>query len=201
MIRRLRGEIVATGDDHVVLEVLGVGYRVFVPTPPAVVPAEETVLHVSTQVREDAFLLYGFPSAADRDTFEILLEVPGVGARTALAVLATLSRRELAAAVARQDVAALKRVPGVGARTAQRLVVDLAGRIAAEPEPAEAAPGVVVRPDDPLPLALARLGFRRTEIQHALAHLGETGRLEASLEERIRLSLQILGGGHGPQGE
>ncbi|MBN1336577.1 MAG: Holliday junction branch migration protein RuvA [Deltaproteobacteria bacterium] len=197
MIRRLRGVIVGAAEDHVVLEVGGVGYRVFVPAVPAADPGEETVLHVSTLVREDAFHLFGFASAVDRDLFEILLEVPGVGARTALAVLGTLSRRELADAVARQDVSALKRVPGVGSRTAQRLVVDLAGRIA--PEPVELAQPVAVRPDDPLPLALARLGFRRTEIQNALTHLAEAGRQDAPLEERIRTSLQILGGGPGPR--
>lgn len=201
MIRRLRGEIVGAGADHVVLEVGGVGYRVFVPAQVPAQPGEEAVFHVSTQVREDAIHLYGFATAADRDAFETLLEVPGVGARTALAVLGTLSRRELAAAVARQDVAALKRVPGVGVRTAQRLVVDLAGKIAPEPEVAELASGVAIRPDDPLPLALARLGFRRSEIQHALARLGDAARPEVPLEERIRLSLQVLGGGRGPQDE
>ena len=194
MIAMLRGTVAWKGEDHLVLDVGGVGYRVFVCDPILVrfVEGEDAVFHVSTQVREDAIHLYGFESPADRDAFLLLLGVNGVGVRTALSALSTCKRADLSRAIAEGDVRTLERIPGVGKRLAQRLVVELAGRLVAEPM----SPIVPARadraPSDALPLVLARLGFRRSEIDQALAQLAQDPQ-ERSLEERIQESLRILG--------
>jgi len=198
MIAMLRGKVAWKSEDHLVVDVGGVGYRVFVPTPLIGGSAEgdEIVLHVSTQVREDAIHLFGFESPADRDTFLLLLGVNGVGVRTALSALSALRRAELSRAVADGDVRALERIPGVGKRLAQRLVVELAGRVVVDAvTPSTPTPAAVAaNPSDALPLVLARLGFRRTEIDQALVELARDPR-ERTLEQRVQEALRFLGKG------
>jgi Holliday junction DNA helicase RuvA len=196
MIAMLRGEVALVTEDWLVLEVGGVGYRVFAPASllGRLAPGESLRVHVSTQVREDAILLYGFESAADRETFLVLLGISGVGPRIALSVLSTLGRSGLAGALVRGDERALQRVSGVGKRLAQRLITEMAGKVLpdVEPAPATVAPSPA-RAADPLPLALAQLGYRKAEIDRALAALPDD---EARpFEERIRAALGILSGG------
>lgn len=194
MIAMLRGKVAFRGEDFLVVDVGGVGWRVFVPAPllARYGEGEEILVHVSTQVREDAIHLYGFEAPADRETFLLLLGVSGVGVKTALSALSALRRSELSRALAEGDTRTLERIPGVGKRTAQRLVVELAGRITVEAPTAAPAPAREVASADPLPLVLARLGFRRTEIDQALAELARDPQ-ERSLEHRIQEALRILG--------
>jgi Holliday junction DNA helicase RuvA len=200
MIARIRGTIVEIEGDAVVVDVGGVGYLLSLPSSLAgsMELEREVLLHVHTQVREDAFQLFGFESKAQRAVFEQLLGVNGVGARIALAVLGTLTVAELADAVSREDLRTLQRVPGVGKRVAQRIVFDLAGKL--QPEFVPAGPGgpaaqAPAKPQDKLPLALAQLGYKRSEIDMAIAWLAAQGQAEEPLEARIRLSLQHLSRG------
>jgi Holliday junction DNA helicase RuvA len=176
----------------------GVGYLVAVPVSLAarLVVGQEITLQVHTQVREDAIQLFGFAGKAERRCFELLMTVPGVGARTALSVLGALSVSDLADAIARQDLKTLQRAPGVGRKVAQRIAVDLQGKLGSDlivaVGPAVAAPA---RPQDPLPLALAQLGYKRSEIERAQAWLEAEGHGGASLQEKIRLALAQLSGG------
>ncbi len=200
MIARIVGTIVELEGDAVVVDVGGVGYLLSVPLNLAseLELDAEVTLQVHTQVREDAITLFGFDSRTQRQAFEQLLTVNGVGARIALAVLGTLTVAELAAAVAAEDLRALQRVSGVGKRVAQRIVFDLAGKLSPEFIPVgvgQAAPAAKAKPQDPLPLALAQLGYKRSEIDRAVAQLAAQGKAEASLDERIRLSLKHLSGG------
>lgn len=196
MIALLRGEIVHLGSDHLVLDTGGVGYRVFVPESllGRVGTGQAATLHVSTQVREDAIHLFGFESVADKDTFLVLIAISGVGPRIALSLLSTLGRAELARALARSDDRALQRASGVGKKLAQRLLVELAGKLIPEVETlSPASIAGPARPADPLPLALAQLGYRKAEIDRALA--GVEPLSTAPFEERIRAALRLLGGG------
>jgi Holliday junction DNA helicase RuvA len=200
MIARITGQLVDREDDKLVVDVGGVGYLLSVPASVAGELELDSLvtLQVHTQVREDAIQLFGFTTRTQRRVFEQLLGVNGVGARIALAVLGTLSVAELAGAIAAEDLRTLQRVPGVGKRVAQRIVFDLAGKL--EPEfvpvvPGQTAPAAKAKPKDPLPLALAQLGYRRSEIDKVMAHLGGQGQLEAPLDERIKLSLRYLSGG------
>lgn len=199
MIAMLRGTVVATGTDHLVVDVQGVGYKVHVPSPMLGGPSSDAprTLLISTIVREDAFLLYGFDSAEARDTFDVLRGVNKIGPKVALAVLSTLAPRALVQAVAAEDLAALSRVPGIGRKTASRMVLELKGKLPSAFEPDPSAIAAIAPPPsagpDPLVLALARLDYRKTEIDRALAQVpGVEG---ASLEDRLRAALRVLASG------
>lgn len=198
MIARLRGEVASVHGDAVVLDVHGVGYLVHAPGRVLVEAAAgaEMTLHISTIVREDAFLLYGFASIADRDAFDVLRGVNKIGPKHALAVLSTMTRDELARAVAAEDLAALSRVPGIGRKTASRMVLDLKGKLPTEflADPvASAAPVAAPAGPDPLVLALGRLDYRKSEIDKAVAAV--PGADDAPLDQRLRAALRVLAPG------
>lgn len=197
MIALLRGRVAALGDDHLVVDVQGVGYlvqagaRTLHRLPR---PGEPVELLVETQLRPDAIQLFGFLEPAERSWFRLLQTVQGVGAKVALALVGTLSPDELAAAVAARDKAALSRAPGVGARLAGRLVAELADRLGELPRgtvgATGGAPPPTAEPADDALAALTRLGFARTEAAGALgrarARLGDRAPLEALVREGLK---------------
>jgi Holliday junction DNA helicase RuvA len=171
MIALISGEVAVRRGDHVVVMCGGVGYRLAVSAEtlrhvPRV--GESVTLHAHLVVRDDALSLYGFASEEERDLFLLLLGVPSVGPKMALAVLSGGPPRELLAAVAAGDGARLQAVPGIGKRTAERIVVELREKVGVAPE---ADPIVVSRGDDPRLLArdgLLGLGFSPTEVDALL---------------------------------
>ncbi|MCB9760858.1 MAG: Holliday junction branch migration protein RuvA [Alphaproteobacteria bacterium] len=197
MIGRLRGEVVDLRGDEATVDVNGVGYRVRVGVNrvSAWTLGEEQILHVSTQVREDAIDLYGFRRPIERDAFEILISMPKIGPKLGLALLDHLGLERLAQAVAADDSGPLVQVPGVGKKTALRLVLDLKDKLPVSfvPDTPAAAP-TPTKPSDPLPLALAQLGYRKSEIDRALAGLLEHGLADADTQIRLSASLRILSG-------
>lgn len=197
MIGRLRGEVVDLRGDEATVDVNGVGYRVRVGVNrvSAWTLGEEQLLHVSTQVREDAIDLYGFRRPIERDAFEILISMPKIGPKLGLALLDHLGLERLAQAVAADDSGPLVQVPGVGKKTALRLVLDLKDKLPVSfvPDTPAAAP-TPTKPSDPLPLALAQLGYRKSEIDRALAGLLEHGLADADTQIRLSASLRILSG-------
>ncbi|WP_175986258.1 Holliday junction branch migration protein RuvA [Microbacterium tenebrionis] len=131
MISSLRGAVLSTGADHVIVEVGGVGFFVFVPGDVAHTAREgsELRLHTSLIVREDALTLFGFTERTELDVFTQLLSVTGVGPKSALGVLGHLTVDQIAAAVADDDDAPFRRVSGIGPKTAKLIVVQLAGKL------------------------------------------------------------------------
>jgi Holliday junction DNA helicase RuvA len=128
MIGKLKGVVDSLHEDHVILDVHGVGYVVACSTRtlqrlPRV--GEAAVLAIDTQVREDAIRLFGFLSDSERDWFRLLQNVQGVGSKVALAILSILPPAELTSAIALQDKAAVARAPGVGPKLAARIVAEL----------------------------------------------------------------------------
>ncbi len=145
MIAFLRGLLHETGEDQAIVDVGGVGYRVFasrVTLRDLPACGREVSLHIHTYVREDAFLLYAFATRTEKDMFLRLVEVTGVGPRLALAVLSVLPPLDLIRVVAAKDLKALTRVPGVGRKTAERLLLELRDKLTAAP--AEEAATVAV---------------------------------------------------------
>jgi holliday junction DNA helicase RuvA len=171
MIALLSGEVAVRRADHVVLACGGVGYRLAVSAETLrTVPAagRAATLHTHLIVRDDALLLHGFATEAERDLFLLLIGVQGVGPKVALAVLSGGTPRELLAAVAAGDTARLQSVPGVGKRTAERIVVELREKVGAAPAD---DPIKIVRGDDPRLLAregLVGLGFTAQEAEGLL---------------------------------
>lgn len=200
MIGSLRGTVLDRDPaGEVLLEVGGVGYRVTV-TPRALgglEPGRETFLHTHHVQREDAQLLYGFPTKQERVAFEALLGAHRVGPSLALAILGVFGPDELRRVVADGDVAALCLVPGVGKQTAARLLVELRSRFDTavfDTVPADAEPGGTrggaASPLGDVREALAGLGYSAEEIRDAIRELEPSGKDAATL---LREALGMLG--------
>ena len=203
MIGKLRGVIDAYGEDHVVLDVHGVGYlvhcsqRTLQAMPPVGEPA---TLSIETYVREDQIKLFGFAGDLEREWFRILMEVQGVGAKVALAVLSTLRVAELANAIALGDRAQVSRTPGVGPKLAQRIVTELKDKA---PAFASVDPAVIRLQGDlaerraPQPVsdavsALVHLGYGEIQASAAVAAAVRSAGDNASTETLIRFGLKEL---------
>ncbi len=195
MIARLRGEVVERGPGWLVVDVNGVGYEVLVPVRVAEATRDSVTLSVYMAVREDAITLYGFASTDEKAAFELLIGVSGIGPKLGLACLSGLTVDALARAINGGDVRTLSAVPGIGKKTAERLILELKGKLSGGVGAAGGVATAASRPDDPLPLALAQLGYKRAEIDLALANLADLGKSAAPLPERIQLSLQRLSRG------
>ena len=193
MIASLRGRLLEVLADGAVLEVGGVGYRVFL-TPKALagLPRDgEVLVHTVTYVREDTLALYGFTSTDERRAFEQLLGATGVGPKLALAVLSVHSPDALRRAVSAGDADALTLVPGVGRKGAARLVLELRGKLGeGDPEPPVEAGGRPAYAE--VREALGALGYGPAEVKAALAGLPPDAG-ERSTEELLRLALRGLG--------
>lgn len=185
MISRLRGRPVARRPDGLVLDVNGVGYLV-AATPSALRRAdgaEEVSLETYLHVREDALQLYGFAEAAERELFEHLLSVSGVGPKVALAIVSGSSPDELRRAIVLEDTARFEAIPGIGKKTAQRVVLELKEKL-----------GTVMTADAGAPKdehliardALMELGYSLVEAEKALAATDSA----LPPEERIRVVLR-----------
>jgi len=175
-----------------VVDVKGVGYKVFVPRHPT---ADDVMLHTHQVVREDGQFLYGFESREELVLFEMLIGVSGVGPKAALAILSVARPAEVAGAIASGDAAALARAPGVGKKTAERLIVDLRGKIDRIGPPVSVAS--ILRADD-AQAALVALGYTASEAAAALRSAPQKGR--ASTEERVAAALRAAGRSLVPEG-
>jgi Holliday junction DNA helicase RuvA len=182
VIGSVRGRLVARGTDHVVVDVGGIGYKVFVPRQPE---REDVLLHTHHVVREDGQFLFGFASRDELALFEMLISVNGVGPKAALALLSVSRPTDLAAAIAAGDVGALARAPGVGKKTAERLIVDLRSKVAKVGDGALAGAAPV---EDEAVAALQALGYTPSEAAAALRRIPSADK--ATTEERVRLALR-----------
>lgn len=196
MIGRLNGRLIAKQPPAIMLDVQGVGYEVDVSMNTFCdLPALDTAvtLHIHMAIREDGHFLYGFLHERERVAFRQLIKISGIGARMALAVLSGLNVDELAAAIARQDVACFTRIPGIGKKTAERLLLELKGKLDALSGQATILPAGQTMATDPLQDtidALVALGYNAKEAQSATKAL-PTG---VSTTDAIRLALKQLSG-------
>ena len=190
MIGRLAGVLLEKNPPQILVEAGGVGYEVEVPMSTFYnlpVSGERVTLLTHLVVREDAHLLYGFGTDAERRAFRQLLKISGVGPRIALAVLSGLSVAELVAAVAAQEAGRLVKVPGIGKKTAERILLELKDKLGAE-----ALSGIAVNRPRPVAsdvmTALLALGYSDKEAQLAVNHLPEG----LSVSDGIRQALKSL---------
>lgn len=192
MIASLKGLIQALGPDYLVVEVGGVGLKVHVPTSlfDEVGASLGRPVHLYTylHVREDELTLYGFASEESRAVFEALLGVSGVGPRTALSIVSTLTPELLHRAVTHSEPEVLQRVPGIGRKTAERIVFYLKDKLIGPAVPSPLA--MVSDIDAEVIAALTSLGYSIVEAQSALQSLPRDPTMP--LEERIRLALGYL---------
>jgi Holliday junction DNA helicase RuvA len=196
VIGSLRGTLLdrwRTGE--VLVEAGGVGYRVHVPTTALGTMGDlgdPVFLHVHTHVREDAIVLYGFPSREERACFEALLSAHGVGPALGLAILAAHSPTSLARALATDDVEALTLVPGVGKKTAARLLIELKAKLDIDFDVDLVSIGAVggahlpATPVSEVRTALAGLGYGPDEVRLATHGLPDDGKVEDLLKSALR---------------
>ena len=190
LISSITGTLRGTGADWVDISVGGITFRVNMPdtstTGGVGRVGEPLSLYTSLQVREDSLTLFGFPTEDERQTFETLLNISGIGPRLALAMLARFSPQSLAQTVEEGDTRALSTVPGIGRRTASRIVLELKGKL-----DLDFADGGASAPDSDLVDALTALGYGDNEAREALSQTTSNGQTE---EDRIRAALEYLAG-------
>lgn len=196
MIARIRGTLAEVGSDFIIVDVGGVGYELAVSSSTlGKLPSrgEEAVLGTYLHVREDTMQLFGFAEPAEKELFELLISVSGVGPKVALAILSAFSADDLRKAIATEDIALISSVPGIGKKTAQRLVVELVDKVAGAAEIAGAvlvgvSQSTYVEARD----ALAGLGYSPVEAKKALeGYDGDS--TEPSTEDLVKYALKSLG--------
>jgi Holliday junction DNA helicase RuvA len=187
MIATLRGEVSQVEDNALIVEIGGVGLRVFVPAPlrGRLKAGEVAFLYTHLVVRETELSLYGFESQPERDLFTLLLGVDGVGPKVALSVLSTLTIEAVQRAVFSEEPELLGRVPGVGKKTAQKIILYLHDRL--QPADALKAAAAMSDTDSEVLAALTALGYSVVEAQAAIQSLPRDA--PAEVEERLRLAL------------
>ncbi len=194
MIARLTGKLAVKNPDEIVLDVGGVGYQVFIPLSTFYELPERgdaLTLQIYTVIRENAFELFGFLSAKEKEVFKLLLSVTKIGPKLAQNILSGVSCDDLTAAIASGDIIKLRGIPGIGQKTAERIILELKDKVPkAQAAGQEAAlPGELF--DDALS-ALLNLGYKRPNAERAVKRaINEAGR-DTHLEEVIRLSLKYM---------
>jgi len=192
MIAWLRGRLLRATPERLVVEVGGVGYDVHVSLATFSElerrGAEEIELFVHTHVREDQLALFGFASERERELFERLITVSGIGPRLAQVVLSGLPTSDLLQALAAGDLARLTRIPGVGKKTAERMVVELRDKVQALAREAAPAAAPAAASDDDLVAALVNLGYKAAQAEKAV---GEARREAPDAEFHVLLPLAL----------
>lgn len=170
MIGYLRGQVLGYGSGFVLLQVGGIGFKVFVPANLRGMDKGELEVYTHLHIREDDFSLYGFASKEELEVFELLLGVSGIGPRLALGIISFRKTEELLRDISQEDVVRLSELPGIGKKTAQKMILELKDKIGAiETEPVVVSTSVV---EDAI-LALMGLGYSRNEALGAVDGLGK----------------------------
>lgn len=190
MIVHLQGEVVAAGQDSLTLQMGGFGVKVYVPTQLAKQsqPGEMIFLHTHLVVREDGWSMYGFEHEIERDFFILLLAVNGIGPRSALSILSTLSVDVIRRAVLAEQADLFTRVPGIGKKTGQKIVLYLQGKVGEAGEMRETL-GVLDLDTEVLE-ALTGLGYSVIEAQTAIQSIPRDA--PRDVEDRLRIALQFF---------
>jgi len=193
MIATLEGILEYRGNDSVIINVGGIGFRVYVSSSTSSqlgAVKGRVSLYTHLHVRDDSISLYGFAASEELALFKNLISVSGIGSKLALAMLSAFSSEQLLVAITSGDIDFLSKAPGVGRKTASRLVVELRGKL--EKEWKEVALPSAPENADVI-AALTGLGYSVAEATRAISRLSDSGGL--SLEEKIRMALQQLSGG------
>lgn len=199
MIGKLKGTVDTIAEDHVLLDVHGVGYLVQCPssTLGKLALGEAAVLLIEMKVSEDAIRLYGFLTGEEREWFRILQSVQSVGARVALNILSVLSPKAIGRAIALGDKAMIGQAQGVGPKLATRIVTELkdkAPKVIARQDPSDLVAIPAARgPEADAVLALTKLGYSQSVAAEAVAKAAQSLGEAAALDTLIREALRAMG--------
>ncbi|MDD2275319.1 MAG: Holliday junction branch migration protein RuvA [Smithellaceae bacterium] len=202
MIALLTGKIAYKGISHVVVDAQGVGYRVFIPltTFYALPEADQTItLHIHTSVKEDAIHLFGFYTREERELFQLMISVSGIGPKVALNILSGISSAELLEAISTGNLTKLMAIPGIGRKMAERLILELKEKVmkkmAADAIPAANAKqkqAEMMRED--VLSALMNLGYKAGAARDALEKAARDLKEEPAMDQLLKKALKILAG-------
>jgi Holliday junction DNA helicase RuvA len=194
MIAHLRGRLLAKHPNQIVVETGGVGYDVTISIPtfselPGV--GSEVALHIHTHVREDLIALYGFLRPAEKQLFEKLITVSGIGPKLAITILSGMAADEMVGAIRGNDIARLTRIPGIGKKTAERMVLELRDKLPPAGVGEVSATPVMSAMEEDVLSALINLGYQRAAAERALASVARNGK-DGSFEVMFREALAAL---------
>jgi holliday junction DNA helicase RuvA len=191
MIAHLRGKLISRHPNQAIVEAAGVGYEVNISIPTFTdLPAlgADVSLFIYTHVREDALALFGFLKAEDKQLFEKLISVSGIGPKLAITILSGMPADTMVAAIKSNNLAALTRIPGIGKKTAERMVLELRDKLDALKGAEMAAAASPVEED--VISALVNLGYQRTLVEKALGRVTKSA--DESFDTLFRKSLAAL---------
>jgi Holliday junction DNA helicase RuvA len=193
VIASLHGKLESLSSDQAVINVGGIGFQVYMPTTTLSTlgaPGDEVKLYTHLHLREDNVALYGFAAAEELWLFQTLIGVSGLGPRLALSMLSALSTEQITMAIATASIDMLTMIPGIGKKVANRIILELKDKIGAAWIATPATQ--VVQENTEVLTALTSLGYSAAEATKAVATLPAT--TDLSLEEKIKVALQYLGG-------
>ncbi len=191
MIAHLRGKLISRHPNEVIVEAMGVGYdvTVSVPTFSELPPAGgEVALHIHTHVREDQIALYGFLRPEEKQLFEKLITVSGIGPKLAITILSGMPADDMTGAIRRNDLARLTKIPGIGRKTAERMVLELRDKLPPlGTDQVHVVPSLSATQEDVLS-ALENLGYQRVMAEKALG----TVEKHESFDSMFRAALGVM---------
>jgi holliday junction DNA helicase RuvA len=186
----LRGRLLAKHPNQAIVETGGVGYDIAITVPtfsglPQI--GSELALHIHTHVREDQIALYGFLSPSEKQLFEKLITVSGIGPKLAITILSGMPVEEMMAAIRAGDTARLTRIPGIGKKTAERMVLELRDKLPVESSRESAAPAARTATEEDVLSALLNLGYQKVAVEKAMASLARNGSFETMFRDALSL--------------
>lgn len=199
MIALLTGKIAHKSPEFIILDVNGVGYRVQIPFSTYYDLPDEggTIsLNIYTHVKEDAINLYGFRTPGEKQLFQLLISVSGIGPKMGKDILSNIQGEELGQAIVRGDLARLSAIPGIGRKTAERLVLELKDKVlklgAGQPPKGEDHPAAAVGVKDDVASALVNLGYKEAVVNKVLADMAilPDAPMEAVLKQALKLLMK-----------
>ena len=202
MIALINGKIAAKGISNVVVDIQGVGYRIFIPlTTFYELPEEgqQVTLHVHTHVKQDAINLFGFYTMQERDLFQLMISVSGIGPRIAMNILSGITAHELLKAISSGDLGKLTSVPGVGRKMAERMILELKEKVSKKmsmeklPAADDRQKNNEVINEDVLS-ALVNLGYKNNMAKDALDKVRQISVEDLTLDQLLKKTLKILAG-------
>ena len=195
MIAHLRGTLLAKHPNQAIVETHGVGYDVVISVPTfSELPSagSEVALHIHTHVREDALSLYGFLRLAEKQLFEKLITVSGIGPKLAITILSGMPADEMVGAIRGGDVVRLTRIPGIGKKTAERMVLELRDKLPAPTTGEQPAVAVATPVEEDVLSALTNLGYQRAAAEKALLIANRNGKGAQNFDVLFREALAAL---------
>jgi Holliday junction DNA helicase RuvA len=182
MIAHLRGKLLEKHPNQAVVETAGVGYDVTISIPTfseLTSVGSEVALHIHTHVREDQLALYGFGRPEEKQLFEKLITVSGIGPKLGITILSGMPADDMADAIRGNDIARLTKIPGIGKKTAERMVLELRDKLPPQgADQVREVPSLSATQEDVLS-ALVNLGYQRAAAEKALTSVGKNGPFEA----------------------